>query len=96
MATELKTNGAAAEYSPNKTEHLNGAGGGNLGEDGATEKYTKKEDDGDDERIPLKSSRDPEKATPVEEDEDVKDSTSLSSGQKKSKKDKCALGGEFG
>lgn len=95
MATELKTNGAAAEYSPNKSELLNG--GGNSGDDGHKERYTKKDVEGEEERIPLKSPIDAEKAAQTDDAgaEDVKDSVSLSSGKKKKKQERCALRGEW-
>lgn len=82
MATELKTNGTAAEYSPTKMEMQNGRG--------SEEKYTKVDKEGEEERVPLKESVDVEKAVPVatidEDDQDVKDSVSLKSGKKEKKK----------
>ena len=66
MAAELKTNGV--EYSPNKSERLNGASGGGGG---VEERYRKKDrEDGDEERVPLKQPVDVEKTVPVASLED--------------------------
>lgn len=88
MATEPKTNGATVEYSPKKVELLNGSNG----DEAKREKYTKKDQDGDEERVPLNAPVDVEKCVPVatldiaEEDQDTRDCVSLKSEKKKKKK----------
>ena len=90
MAAELKTNGV--EYSPNKSERLNGASGGGGG--GVEERYRKKDrEDGDEERVPLKQPVDVEKAVPVarmedcdEDQHDTGDSVALKAKTLKRKK----------
>lgn len=75
MATELKkNNGTPAEYSPKKRETGNGE------EIAINEKYTKRDTDGDEERIPLRGSGDAEQGMPAaaleEDDMDTRDSVS--------------------
>lgn len=101
MATELKTNGTAAEYSPNKTEQISQQNGSN-----GEERYTKRKDqdaEGDEETVPLRAAVDVENAVPVasmDEDNDdqvdTNDGVSLSGkkSKKKTKKEKKDSGSE--
>lgn len=101
MATELKTNGTAAEYSPNKTEQISQQNGSN-----GEERYTKRRDqdaEGDEETVPLRAAVDVEKSVPVatmDEDNDdqvdTNDGVSLSGrkSKKKTKKEKKDSGSE--
>lgn len=92
MAAELKTNGTTAEYSPKKTESLlNGSNGEEK------EKYTKKDLDADEERVPLRGGAgvDVEKSMPLasldevdDQEHDTRDSVTLSNGKKQKKKKK--------
>lgn len=94
MASEVKTNGTTAEYSPNKPRKGSNASNGD-------EKYTKKDQEGDEERVPLKAisdrDGDVEKSVPVasfdEEEEavaneDQQDGVQVKNGKKKKNKDK--------
>lgn len=84
MATELKTNGTAAEYSPKKRETLLNGNGEDMAKN---EKYTKRNIDGDEERIPLRGAGDVEQGAPVaaleEDDQDTRDSVSTKRSPKK-------------